>query len=208
MLPHLRLVAAIGSVQLYVHRCLINLEQSDLALNPTVETSRSIPPGSRVTSGMAQELPRVGGQPKGLSLPELYIDPSLRDNKTHLFRELEEELLQEKITKDSAEAAYKKYLAQFAELTQVRYAGAYYHSDYEPAVVDLSGQEGASKAKAFLMINAYFPGRRPKRAATISLPARVSIRTSTTFALTTTTRRLGATGKRWKLPLRPPKSRP
>ncbi|HYR02922.1 MAG TPA: neuraminidase-like domain-containing protein, partial [Syntrophobacteria bacterium] len=153
-----RLVAAIGSVQLYVHRCLINLEQSDLALNPTVENIKVNPTWIPGDEWEWRKNYRVWEANRKVFLyPELYIDPSLRDNKTHLFRELEEELLQEKITKDSAEAAYKKYLAQFAELTQVRYAGAYYHSDYEPAVVDLTGQEGASKGKAFFIINAYFP---------------------------------------------------
>ena len=61
--------------------------------------------------------------------PENYLEPDLRDNKTPIFKELEDELLQEKITKDSAEAAYRKYLAQFAELAHLKIAGSYYHNE-------------------------------------------------------------------------------
>ena len=51
--------------------------------------------------------------------PENYLEPESRNNKTPIFKELEDELLQRKITKESAEEAYSKYLAQFAELAQL-----------------------------------------------------------------------------------------
>ncbi|MEW5744518.1 MAG: neuraminidase-like domain-containing protein [Nitrospirota bacterium] len=144
-----RLVAAIGSLQLYVHRCLINLEQSDLTLNPAIHNLKVNPTLIPVGEWEWRKNYRVWEANRKVFLyPELYIDPALRDNKTHLFRELEEELLQEKISQESAEAAYKKYLAQFADLTRLRYAGACYHSVYEPTTVDLSKEGLVIKAVA------------------------------------------------------------
>lgn len=123
------LVAAITSLQLYVHRCLINLEQSDFLLNPSIENVKVIPTWIPSDEWDWRKNYRVWEANRKVFLyPENYIDPTLRDNKTEIFRELEDELLQQKISKDSAEAAYKKYLAQFTELTRLRYAGGYYHN--------------------------------------------------------------------------------
>ena len=59
--------------------------------------------------------------------PENYIEPDLRDNKSHLFTELEDELLQEEISLPAAEAAYAKYISKFSDLTKLKIAGSYYH---------------------------------------------------------------------------------
>lgn len=122
------LVAAITSVQLYVHRCLINLEQSDANLNPDIADMHVSPGLIPADEWEWRKNYRVWEANRKVFLyPENYIDPALRDNKTEIFKELEEELLQQKITHESAEAAYKKYLAQFAELSRLRYGGGFYH---------------------------------------------------------------------------------
>lgn len=122
------IVAAITSVQLYIHRCLINLEQSDPYLNPGITNVKVQPGWIPADEWEWRKNYRVWEANRKVFLyPENYIDPTLRDNKTEIFKELEDELLQQKITKESAEAAYKKYLSQFAELTRLRYAGGYYH---------------------------------------------------------------------------------
>jgi hypothetical protein len=122
------LVAAITSLQLYVHRCLMNLEQSSQTLNPGIADVKVIPGWIPGDEWEWRKNYRVWEANRKVFLyPENYIDPTLRDNKTEIFVELEDELLQQKISKDSAEAAYKKYLSQFAELTRLRYAGGYYH---------------------------------------------------------------------------------
>ena len=56
--------------------------------------------------------------------PESYLDPDLLDIKTPLFEELEDDLLQQKVTMDSASDAYLRYLTQFAELAHLRIAGS------------------------------------------------------------------------------------
>lgn len=118
-----RLVAAISSLQLYVHRCLVNLEQS------VASDIKVIPTWIPAEEWEWRKNYRVWEANRKVFLyPENYIDPTLRDNKTHIFKELEDELLQEKITRESAEAAYKKYVSRFSELTRLRFAGAYYES--------------------------------------------------------------------------------
>lgn len=122
------IVAAITSVQLYVHRCLLNLEQSDTYINPGITDIKVLPGWIPANEWEWRKNYRVWEANRKVFLyPENYIDPTLRDNKTEIFEKLEDELLQQKITKESADAAYKKYLSQFAELTRLRYAGGYYH---------------------------------------------------------------------------------
>jgi hypothetical protein len=124
------LVCAISSLQLYVHRCLMNLEQSDESLNPDVPNINVYP--SHIPAGEWdwRKNYRVWEANRKVFLySENYIEPELRTDKTHLFKELEDELLQQKITKESAEAAYKKYVAQLTELSKLRIAGSYYDID-------------------------------------------------------------------------------
>lgn len=121
-----RLVAAISSLQLYVHRCLVNLEQSDPA-NQNIEFLKVEVKPEATEQWEWRKNYRVWEANRKIFLyPENYLEPDLRDNKTPIFRELEDELLQQKITKESAEAAYRKYVSQFAELARLRIAGSYY----------------------------------------------------------------------------------
>lgn len=121
-----RVVCAISSMQIYINRCLTNLEQSDPNLNPAIKDIRVNPTWIPADEWDWRKNYRVWEANRKVFLyPENYIDPSLRDNKTHLFKQIEDELLQEKITQEAAENAYKRYLSQFAELTRLRYAGAF-----------------------------------------------------------------------------------
>lgn len=126
------LLAAITSVQLYIYRCLMNLEQSDVNLNPNILNIKVKPRDIPTDEWEWRKNYQVWvANRKVFLFPENYIDPTLRDTKSHIFKELEDELLQQKITKESAENAYKKYLSQFAELTRMRYAGAYYEQIFD-----------------------------------------------------------------------------
>lgn len=124
-----RIVCANSSLQQYINRCLINLEQSDESLNPEIEDIKVSPNDIPEEEWAWRKNYRVWEANRKVFLyPENYIDPALRDTKTHIFKELEDELLQKDITLDSAEEAYKNYMAKFTELTRLRYAGAYYES--------------------------------------------------------------------------------
>ena len=123
-----RLVCAISSLQLYVHRCLINLEKSDPNLNPSIVDIKVNPTLIPAAEWDWRKNYRVWEANRKVFLyPENYIEPDLRDNKTPIFKELEDELLQQKITQESSETAYKKYVSQFAELAHLRIAGSYFH---------------------------------------------------------------------------------
>ncbi|MCW5203407.1 hypothetical protein VU12_10755 [Desulfobulbus sp. US4] len=125
------LVCGLSSLQLYVHRVLANLEQSES--NRRIQVLQTLASDEDHLAQIRQEWEwrknyRVWQANRKVFLyPENYLEPDLRDNKTPIFRELEDELLQEKISKESAETAYTKYLSQFAELARLRIAGNYYH---------------------------------------------------------------------------------
>lgn len=127
-----RLVCAISSLQLYIHRCLVNLEQANEAtLLPDrdeyvyVKVDPSLVPAQQWEWRKNYRVWEANR--KVFLYPENYLEPDLRDNKSSLFKELEDELLQQKITLGSAEAAYKKYISGFAELSHLRITGSYYH---------------------------------------------------------------------------------
>ena len=121
-----RVIAAISSLQSYINRCLLNLEQSDPVLNPSIPNIKVDPTWIPVKEWDWRRNYRVWEANRKVFLyPETYLDPALRHDKSHLFVALEQELLQQKITMESAEDAYKRYLAGFTELTGLRYAGAF-----------------------------------------------------------------------------------
>jgi len=124
-----RLVAATMSLQLYIHRILLNLEQDNQE------------PG---TAGrlhvQADDIPgdewswrknyRVWEANRKVFLyPENYIEPELRDDKTPLFEELENELLQREINADNVLEAYGKYMRGFDEVAHLKIAGSYHEKD-------------------------------------------------------------------------------
>jgi hypothetical protein len=126
-----RIVAAISSLQLYIHRCLLNLEQSG-DQNQSIPDVKVKPDEDFINEWEWRKNFRVWEANRKVFLyPENYLEPDLRDNKTPIFKELEDELLQQKITKESAEVAYKKYVSQFSELAHLRIVGSYYHQKEE-----------------------------------------------------------------------------
>lgn len=108
---------ALNAAQLYLQRCRLNLERN-VIINKT-------------------DLPdvywewimnyRVWEANREVFLyPENYLDPSLRESKTDLFKELENNLSQGNVTKQSVEDAYKKYLDSFQELATLQYVDGYH----------------------------------------------------------------------------------
>ncbi len=126
-----RILAATLSLQLYVHNVLMGLEK--MKADPT-HTFKSL----RATLGKTEEEQRSlrmqwewrknyrvwEANRKVFLYPENWIEPELRDDKSPLFKALEEELSQQKITLEAAEAAYVQYLKGFAEQGQLIIAGA------------------------------------------------------------------------------------
>lgn len=116
-----RIVQATASLQLYVQRCLMNLE---LGVNP-----EQIP----IDEWEWMKNYRVWEANRKVFLyPENYIEPELRDTKTELFEALEDELQQNEATQDNVANAYNRYLDKFAEVTNLTIVGSYLNTDNFP----------------------------------------------------------------------------
>ncbi len=112
---------AIGAVQLYVQRCRMNLEQGieDLEV-------RNIW-WEWMSSYRVWEANR-----KVFLYPENYIDPDLRNNKSPIFKELKDELMQGDITDDRVATIYMNYFNKLESLGNLKTAGSYYCEMSDP----------------------------------------------------------------------------
>jgi Neuraminidase-like domain/Putative peptidoglycan binding domain len=109
-----RIKQAISSVQLFVQRCLLNLE-------PGVKPSAI--DGDRwqwMKNYRVWEANR-----KVFLYPENWIEPELRDDKSPFFKELESELLQTDITDEAAEKALLNYLYKLDRVARLEVCGMY-----------------------------------------------------------------------------------
>jgi hypothetical protein len=110
-----RIRHALSSVQLFIDRCLMNLE-------PRVS------PSSIVAKQWAwMKRYRVWeANRKIFFFPENWLEPELRDDKSPFFKEIESELLQSDITEDSAATALLNYLANLAEVAHLEPCGIHH----------------------------------------------------------------------------------
>lgn len=110
-----RIKQAISSVQLFVQRCLMNLE-------PEVTlTSENAKQWEWMKNYRVWEANR-----KVFLYPENWIEPELRDDKSPFFKDMENELLQNEVTVDTAEEAFKQYLEKLDEVKRLEISGMYY----------------------------------------------------------------------------------
>ncbi|MEM7029992.1 MAG: neuraminidase-like domain-containing protein [Chloroflexota bacterium] len=109
-----RLVQAMASLQLYVQRCMMNLERGvDPASIPTDEWEW-------MKNYRVWEANR-----KVFLYPENYIEPELRDTKTPFFKELEQDLMQGEVDQELATLAFTNYLDKFADVANLKVVGSY-----------------------------------------------------------------------------------
>ena len=110
-----RVAQGMLSAQLYVQRCQLNLERD---VDPTAIPT---PQWQWMKNYRVWEANR-----RVFLYPENYILPELRDDRTPLFKELQDELVQGELTGVTAENAYRNYLNKFAEVANLKIAGAYH----------------------------------------------------------------------------------
>ena len=109
-----RIRLALSTVQLFVHRCLLNLE---LSVSPA---------SIRADHWSWMRRYRVWEANRKVFLfPENWLEPELRDGKSPFFRDLESELLKADITQDLAETAYLHYLQKLDDVARLEVVGAY-----------------------------------------------------------------------------------
>jgi hypothetical protein len=109
-----RVKQAISSVQLFIQRCLMNMESG---VSP-----------SAIDSDHWQWMKnyRVWEANRKIFLyPENWIEPELRDDKSPFFKQLETELLQNDLTLDAAEQAFAHYLEKLDEVSHLEICGHY-----------------------------------------------------------------------------------
>lgn len=115
-----RIAQGIDALQLYVQRCQLNLEQGvDPATIPVDQWNW-------MKNYRVWEANR-----KVFLYPESYIEPELRDTKTPLFEELEQELMQGEINQANVEKALNNYLNKLVELADLKIVGAYLHREFQ-----------------------------------------------------------------------------
>lgn len=109
-----RVRQAIASVQLFVNRCLMNLVPN---VDPTVINTRH---WSWMKKYRVWEANR-----KIFLYPENWLEPEFRDDKTHLYQQLESTLLQDDVTNDVAEGAFFTYLKGLEQIARLELVAMY-----------------------------------------------------------------------------------
>ncbi len=106
------------TVQLFIQRCLLNLEK------------RVSPSSINAKQWEWMKRYRFWEVVRKLFLfPENWLEPELRDNKSPFFKDLESELLQSDITEDSAATALVHYLEKLDEVAKLEICGMYHEEN-------------------------------------------------------------------------------
>lgn len=111
-----RLRLAIGSAQLFVQRVLLGLEDAE----PIPIDERTPAAWIDAERWAWMKRYRVWEANRKIFLyPENWLEPEFREDRSHLFRELEGDLLQGEITDDKAEDALLRYLEGLVEIANL-----------------------------------------------------------------------------------------
>jgi hypothetical protein len=117
-----RLRLAISAVQLFIQRCLLNLE---LQVSPA---------GINAAHWQWMKRYRVWEANRKIFLwPENWLEPEFRDEKSHLFTALESTLLQSDLSNDSAEDAFFAYLKGLEEIARLDIRAVHLQQKTDPA---------------------------------------------------------------------------
>lgn len=115
-----RIKQASASVQLFVQRCLMNLEK-DLVAKTEVD--------SKWKQWQWMRYYRVWEANRKVFLyPENWLEPELRDEKSPFFKDLEKELMQNDVTHDTAQQAYLNYLEKLDRVANLEIRAT--HKEY------------------------------------------------------------------------------
>lgn len=112
-----RIKQAISSVQLFIQRCFLGLEEEQNGILPSV-----------LDRGRWEWMQRYRvweANRKVFLYPENWIESNLRDDKSPFFKELESELLQKDINRQNVTDALKTYLDKIGEIANMEVIGSY-----------------------------------------------------------------------------------
>ena len=120
-----RLKQAAASAQLFVQRCLMNLELDISIRSEKIDASDTLA-DSKWKQWKWMKYYRVWEANRKVFLyPENWIEPELRDEKSPFFKELENELLQNDISNETAEQAYLNYLEKMDKVANLEISTMY-----------------------------------------------------------------------------------
>jgi hypothetical protein len=120
-MPSSRIVQAHGTIQLFVQRCLMGLEPKAAA---AVDGDVGWEQWKWLKNYRVWEANR-----KVFLYPENWIEAELRDDKSFLFEELENQLQQNELTELTAEDAFIRYLEKLDDIAFLEVAATWYQSD-------------------------------------------------------------------------------
>lgn len=123
-----RIKQAIGSVQLFIDRCLMNLEAEITLENDFADQWHRWRKQYRVWEANR----------KVFLYPENWIEPELRDDKSSFFKELESQLKQNEVTEETAKEALLLYLQKLDAVANLEMVGLF--KDEETGIFHVFGR--------------------------------------------------------------------
>ena len=120
-MPSSRIVLAHGTVQLFVQRCLMGLEEKAAA---DLDNDKAWKQWEWMKNYRVWEANR-----KVFLYPENWIEAELRDDKSFQFQELENELMQNELTDLSAQEGLIRYLEKLDTIAFLEIVATWYQSD-------------------------------------------------------------------------------
>ena len=118
-----RIRLAIASLQLFIQRSLLNLEPK---VHPSTINAKQWEWMKRFRVWEANR--------KIFLFPENWLEPEFRDDKTHLFAELEGALLQGDVSSDLVEDAFLNYLKKLDELARLDICAMHIEDNVDPSL--------------------------------------------------------------------------
>lgn len=115
-----RIKQAISTVQLFVQRCMLGLEEKYGVANDLLDQTRWV--------ALSKETVRTANV-KVLLTPENYIVPSLRDDKSPLYESLEKDILQKDINPTALKETLTSYLYSLDSIANLRVEGLFQDDD-------------------------------------------------------------------------------
>src|SRR5262249_23782728 len=115
-----RIKQAISTVQVFVQRCFLGLEEMYGVPNGSLDRDRW---------GWMANYRIWEANRKVFLYPENWIEPQLRDDKSPFYKELESALLQKDINTQTVEDALKSYLFKVDEVANIKVVGLFLDTD-------------------------------------------------------------------------------
>ena len=136
-----RIKLAISSVQLFIQRCFLNLEKQ---VKPTALDSKHWEWMKRYRVWEANR--------KIFLYPENWLEPEFRNEKSHLFEELESALLQGDVSNELAQKAFSTYLTKLENIARLEIVIMYveeHPTTSSSTVVHVIGKSPTEASKYF-----------------------------------------------------------